>query len=221
MEVSVSQENYLKTILKLERSEGIASNQAIAQNLDSTPAAVTGMLRKLCEEGLVEYEAYQGAKLTQVGEQHALSTVRKHRLWEVFLVEKLNFRWDTVHQLAEELEHIGNEDFVNRLAAFLGNPLFDPHGDPIPDAAGNIRERVDVVFSSEAEAGTMFVVCGVSDSSDEFLRHLNRLGIELGSKYHAVERFEFDGSMEWSNNQGARILISSGVSEKILIQVHA
>ena len=220
MEVSVSQENYLKAILKLERAEGIASNQAIAQNLESTPAAVTGMLRKLCDEGLVEYEAYQGAKLTQVGEQHALSTVRKHRLWEVFLVDKLSYRWDAVHDLAEELEHIGDEIFVDRLAAFLGHPLFDPHGDPIPDALGNIRERKDVVFSSEALAGMKVSVCGVSDSSDEFLRHLNRLGIELGSIYHAVERFDFDGSMEWTNDDGERVLVSSGVAEKILIQIH-
>ena len=220
MEVSVSQENYLRAILKLERAEGIASNQAIAQNLESTPAAVTGMLRKLCDEGLVEYEAYQGAKLTQVGEQHALSTVRKHRLWEVFLVDKLSYRWDAVHDLAEELEHIGDEIFVDRLAAFLGHPLFDPHGDPIPDALGNIRERKDVVFSSEALAGMKFSVCGVSDSSDEFLRHLNRLGIELGSIYHAVERFDFDGSMEWTNDDGERVLVSSGVAEKILIQIH-
>jgi DtxR family Mn-dependent transcriptional regulator len=219
MEVSVSQENYLKAILKLEDSEGIATNQAISQSLDSTPAAVTGMLRKLLDEGWVEYEAYQGARLTRSGRMHALSTVRKHRLWEVFLVEKLKFPWESVHALAEELEHIGDVELTDRLDAFLGRPAYDPHGDAIPDAEGRIRERKHVVNAATIGIGSAFSVCGVSDSSAEFLRHLNELRVELGNVYEVTKFFDFDGSYQWSRDGMDTTMISREVAEKILIQV--
>lgn len=221
MNISISQENYLKSILKLEASEGVATNQALAQNMESTPAAVTGMLRKLMKEGLIEYEAYHGARLTESGKHHALLTIRKHRLWEVFLVEKLNFPWDSVHSLAEELEHVGDEAFVNRLDEFLNHPVFDPHGDPIPDAKGVMRERPNLVPSNVAEVGDSFVVCGVVDSSSEFLRHLNQLGVKLGKSFQVYKRYAFDGSTEWKGNQGRLVTLSSHVSEKILIQLQS
>lgn len=219
MEVSVSQENYLKAILKLEHHEGIATNQALAQSLEATPAAVTGMLRKLLDEGWVEYEAYHGARLTRSGKRHALSTVRKHRLWEVFLVEKLDFPWDSVHALAEELEHIGDENFIDRLDAFLGRPAFDPHGDPIPDAKGNMRERNGLIAAHSVRVGQAFTVCGVADSSSEFLRHLSELGVELGGRFEVHKRFEFDGSLEWLRADGMRLVLTRAVAEKILIQL--
>jgi len=219
MEVSVSQENYLKAILKLEASDGIATNQAISQTLDSTPAAVTGMLRKLLDEGWVEYEAYQGARLTQSGRKHALSTVRKHRLWEVFLVDKLKFPWESVHALAEELEHIGDVELTNRLDVFLGRPAFDPHGDPIPDAEGRIRERKHVVNAATIGVGTSFSVCGVTDSSAEFLRHLNQLDVELGNTYEVIKFFDFDGSYQWSHHRAGTTMVSREAAAKILIQV--
>ena len=219
MEVSVSQENYLKAILKLEASDGIATNQAISQTLDSTPAAVTGMLRKLLDEGWVEYEAYQGARLTQSGRKHALSTVRKHRLWEVFLVDKLKFPWESVHALAEELEHIGDVELTNRLDVFLGRPAFDPHGDPIPDVEGRIRERKHVVNAATIGVGTSFSVCGVTDSSAEFLRHLNQLDVELGNTYEVIKFFDFDGSYQWSHHGAGTTMVSLEAAAKILIQV--
>lgn len=219
MEVSVSQENYLKAILKLEASEGIATNQAISQTLDSTPAAVTGMLRKLLDEGWVEYEAYQGARLTQSGRKHALSTVRKHRLWEVFLVDKLKFPWESVHSLAEELEHIGDVELTNRLDVFLGRPAFDPHGDPIPDSEGRIRERKHVVNAATIGIGTSFSVCGVTDSSAEFLRHLNELDVELGNAYEVTKYFDFDGSYQWSKDGSGMTMVSREAASKILIQI--
>ena len=195
MEISVSQENYLKAIYKLASREGVASNQAIASVLKSTPASVTNMLRKLTEMGWIDYEAYRGATLTAAGNKRALELVRKHRLWEVFLVDKLQYDWDAVHPLAEELEHIGGEELVNRLDAFLGHPQYDPHGDPIPDSEGNIRKRQHVMAASELNVGQDFAVCGVRDSSSLFLQHLDRLGIELGKRYALTERLKFDHSM--------------------------
>lgn len=218
MELSVSQENYLKAIYKLEAREGVASNQALSTALDSTPASVTNMLRKLTDTGWVDYAAYQGATLTRDGRSRAVQLVRKHRLWEVFLVEKLHYEWDAVHTLAEELEHVGGVELVNRLDAFLGHPSYDPHGDPIPDEKGHMRSRPDVISSVEAEEGSAFVVCGVRDSSDVFLRHLDKLNIELGKRYTLSERLDFDGSMIWKDEDQARTILSQEVAANILIQ---
>ena len=218
MEISVSQENYLKAIYKLASREGVASNQAIASVLESTPASVTNMLRKLTEMGWIDYEAYRGATLTAAGNKRALELVRKHRLWEVFLVEKLQYDWDAVHPLAEELEHIGGEELVNRLDAFLGHPQYDPHGDPIPDSEGNIRKRQHVMAASELNVGQDFAVCGVRDSSSLFLQHLDRLGIELGKRYALTERLEFDNSMVWQAASGQTTTVSQEVASNVLIQ---
>ena len=218
MEISVSQENYLKAIYKLASREGVASNQAIASVLESTPASVTNMLRKLTEMGWIDYEAYRGATLTAAGNKRALELVRKHRLWEVFLVDKLQYDWDAVHPLAEELEHIGGEELVNRLDAFLGHPQYDPHGDPIPDSEGNIRKRQHVMAASELNVGEDFAVCGVRDSSSLFLQHLDRLGIELGKRYALTERLEFDHSMVWHAETGQTTTVSQEVASNVLIQ---
>ena len=218
MEISVSQENYLKAIYKLASREGVASNQAIASVLESTPASVTNMLRKLTEMGWIDYEAYRGATLTAAGNKRALELVRKHRLWEVFLVDKLQYDWDAVHPLAEELEHIGGEELVNRLDAFLGHPQYDPHGDPIPDSEGNIRKRQHVIAASELNVGEDFVVCGVRDSSSLFLQHLDKLGIELGKRYALTERLEFDRSMVWEVESGQATTVSQEVASNVLIQ---
>ena len=218
MEISVSQENYLKAIYKLASREGVASNQAIASVLKSTPASVTNMLRKLTEMGWIDYEAYRGATLTAAGNKRALELVRKHRLWEVFLVDKLQYDWDAVHPLAEELEHIGGEELVNRLDAFLGHPQYDPHGDPIPDSEGNIRKRQHVMAASELNVGQDFAVCGVRDSSSLFLQHLDRLGIELGKRYALTERLKFDHSMVWLAESGQTTTVSQEVASNVLIQ---
>jgi DtxR family Mn-dependent transcriptional regulator len=134
MEISVSQENYLKAIYKLASREGVASNQAIASVLESTPASVTNMLRKLTEMGWIDYEAYRGATLTAAGNKRALELVRKHRLWEVFLVEKLQYDWDAVHPLAEELEHIGGRNWSIAWTHFWGIPNTIPTATPFPIA---------------------------------------------------------------------------------------
>ena len=168
--------------------------------------------------GWIDYEAYRGATLTAAGSKRALELVRKHRLWEVFLVDKLQYDWDAVHPLAEELEHIGGEELVNRLDAFLGHPQYDPHGDPIPDSEGNIRKRLHVVAASELSVGEDFTVCGVRDSSSLFLQHLDKLGIELGKRFGLTERLEFDRSMVWRAESGQTTTVSQEVASNVLIQ---
>jgi DtxR family Mn-dependent transcriptional regulator len=215
---SISQENYLKAIFKLQHERGIASNQAIAEKLAATPAAVTGMLHKLTELDWIEYTAYQGAKLTAKGRQIATSTIRKHRLWEVFLVEKLQFKWDAVHQWAEELEHIGDANFTNRLDAFLGCPSTDPHGDPIPDSNGDWKGN-ERVFSADAlKRKQKFTVRGVSNSASDFLRHLDALKIQLGKHFEVMDFFPFDGSWEWKDDHGIPIRVSREVAAQLLVE---
>lgn len=219
MLLSSSQENYLKAIYKLEVGDGIATNQSLAALVEATPASVTNMLRKLTEAGWVEYQAYQGATLTPSGRNEAVTLVRKHRLWEVFLVEKLHYDWDAVHSLAEELEHIGGEELINRLDAFLEHPAYDPHGDPIPNAKGVVRIRQHAIAASEAAVGDRFVVCGVKDSSSLFLRHLDKLSICLGKSYTLIDRLEFDQSTVWTEEDSAQTSVSNEVAKNVLIQL--
>ncbi len=219
MLLSPSQENYLKAIYKLQEDDGIAINQALAAMVEATPASVTNMLRKLTDTGFVEYEAYQGATLTSAGRNQAVALVRKHRLWEVFLVDKLQYDWDAVHALAEELEHIGGDELINRLDAFLGHPGFDPHGDPIPNAKGVVRARQHAIAASEASVGGTFVVCGVKDSSSLFLQHLDKLNIALGKAYTLKECLEFDRSAVWTEQGGTCTNVSNEVAKNVLIQL--
>ena len=219
MLLSPSQENYLKAIYKLQEDDGIATNQALAAIVEATPASVTNMLRKLTDTGYAEYEAYQEATLTSAGRNQAVALVRKHRLWEVFLVDKLQYDWDAVHALAEELEHIGGDELINRLDAFLEHPAFDPHGDPIPNAKGVVRVRQHAIAASEATVGYTFVVCGVKDSSSLFLQHLDKLNIALGKAYTLKECLEFDRSAVWTEQGGALTNVSNEVAKNVLIQL--
>lgn len=217
---SVAKENYLKAIYKIQQDEGLATNQAIAEHLHSTPAAVTGMLRKLMDDGSVKYEAYQGAILTEAGEHVAVSTIRKHRLWEVFLVDKLKFGWEDVHHWAEELEHIGDVNFTNRLDHFLGSPQTDPHGDPIPDEHGHFSEAEVTILSSKAEVGQRIQIKGVIDSQTTFLKHLDELGIGLGMCFLVSKHFDFDGSFEWifEGNEEA-VMVSNPTAENLMVRI--
>lgn len=214
---STSQENYLKAIYKLQLEHGLASNQAISERLSATPAAVSSMLRKLTDLDWVKHTAYQGAILTEEGQRIAVATIRKHRLWEVFLVDKLNFKWDVVHEWAEELEHIGNEDFTNRLDAFLGCPATDPHGDPIPDASGEWSSAGRFVRADDLNIGQVFRMKGVTNSGSDFLRHLDALNIELGKRFEVVEHFPFDGSWEWKDEQELICRVSREVAAQVLV----
>lgn len=193
--MTFSEENYLKTIYHLTLGEegGVHTN-SIANRMETKASSVSDMLRKLAEKELVNYKKYQGVTLTPSGLHQAKMIVRKHRLWEVFLVDKLAFTWDEVHDVAEQLEHIQSEKLVNRLDDFLGNPTEDPHGDPIPDAQGNIV-KIEKQLLSELAPGQCGICVGVKDSSAEFLQYLSKRDIELGTLICIDSKEEFDLSM--------------------------
>lgn len=194
--MTLAEENYLKTIFFLEEeNEQGVSTSSIAAHLDTRAASVSDMLRKLSEKGLISYRKYYGATLTDTGRKHALGVIRRHRLWETFLVNKLGFGWDEVHEVAEQLEHINSERLVDAIDRFLGYPKFDPHGDFIPDAEGNWTQ-VQTRPLSDCQEGTRVTVMGVRDSSSEFLQILDRRNIRLGSSFVILERESFDGSLK-------------------------
>ncbi|MFZ0490423.1 MAG: metal-dependent transcriptional regulator [Salegentibacter sp.] len=192
---SLSEENYLKTIFHLERSysAGVSTN-AIAEELETKASSVTDMVKKLSEKKLVKYRKYQGVKLSERGKNAAVEVIRRHRLWEYFLVEKLHFNWDEVHEVAEELEHIKSEKLIEELDRFLDYPTRDPHGDPIPDQEGNFAKTTRILLS-ECKEGETAVVIGVKDSSASFLRYLDRNKIALGSKIKLLYKENFDQSV--------------------------
>jgi DtxR family transcriptional regulator, Mn-dependent transcriptional regulator len=193
--MTFSEENYLKAIYHLSTfDEAEVSTNAIAEMMDTKASSVTDMLKKLAEKELVYYKKYQGASLTEKGRLMAKMIVRKHRLWEVFLVEKLDFTWDEVHDVAEQLEHIRSEKLIDKLDDFLGHPTEDPHGDPIPDGNGKMI-KVDKLLLSEAKENQEVICVGVKDTSAEFLQYLDRQGIALGSKIKIVAIEPFDLSV--------------------------
>jgi DtxR family Mn-dependent transcriptional regulator len=193
--VTLSEENYLKAIYHLGKqgSQAVSTN-AIAEQMDTKASSVTDMVKKLAEKNFVNYVKYQGVSLTKAGRLTAASVVRKHRLWEVFLVEKLKFSWDEVHDVAEQLEHIKSEKLIDRLNEFLGSPKKDPHGDPIPDKEGKIT-KTEKILLSQVSANTSCVCVGVKNSSKEFLRYLDKINMALGSEIKVISKEPFDQSV--------------------------
>lgn len=190
-----SEENYLKVIYHLSQQTGKGvSTNAIASVMESKPSSVTDMIQKLADKGLANYVKYQGVQLTEAGTFAALMIVRKHRLWELFLVEKLDFSWDEVHDVAEQLEHIKSDKLINKLDDFLGFPTEDPHGDPIPDVQGNIAS-VEKKLLSEINVGKKVLCVGVKDSSAPFLQYLDKQQIALGAVIEVLGREDFDFSV--------------------------
>ena len=190
-----SEENYIKAVYHLgEIAEKPVSTNAIAEQMETKPSSVTDMVKRLSEKGLVDYRKYQGVQLTNDGKKMALSIIRKHRLWETFLVEKLSFNWDEVHEVAEQLEHIKSEQLIDRLDEHLGFPKHDPHGDPIPGKNGEFQEH-DKALLSELPVGAQGICVGVKDSSTAFLRYLDKLGVAIGEPLHIVGKEVFDGSL--------------------------
>jgi len=190
--MTISEENYLKVIYHLSHlsPKGVNTN-AIAAMLETKASSVTDMLKKLSEKDWINYQKYQGVSLTDKGKLNAKIIVRKHRLWEVFLVEKLGFAWDEVHEVAEELEHIKSEKLINQLDHFLNFPSFDPHGDPIPNAKGELP-NINKQLLSEIEVGKTITCVGVKDSSVDFLQYLNKQRISLGTKIKIIDIEFFD-----------------------------
>ena len=191
-----SEEDYIKAIYHLtEVSQKTIATTALASQINTKPSSVTDMSKKLAAKGLVNYKKYQGVSLTDLGLKTALSIVRKHRLWEVFLVKKLDFTWDEVHEVAEQLEHIKSEKLIDKIDELLDFPKYDPHGDPIPSKKGDFPER-DKQLLSELKIGSKGVCVGVKDTSATFLKFLDKNKIALGDKVTILEKEAFDDSLK-------------------------
>lgn len=208
-----SEENYLKAIYNLERALGKVSTNMLAEKLETKASSITDMVKKLAKKKQVIYKKYQGVKLTDKGQKQALRIIRKHRLWETFLVNKLEFSWDEVHDIAEQLEHVTSEKLVDRLDEFLGNPKVDPHGDPIPNKKGEFSASVqESLVATTLNQPVKFV--GVSDSSDEFLRFLDNKEIAIGDKITILEIEAYDNSYHIEVND-KKYTISFEVAKKL------
>jgi DtxR family transcriptional regulator, Mn-dependent transcriptional regulator len=215
--ISYTEENYLKAIYQYaEDSRKAVSTNAIAETLGTSPAAVTDMLQRLHEKGLVVYRKYQGVNISKKGESYALQVIRKHLLWEVFLVEKLKFGWEEVHEVAEQLEHIQSPLLMQRLDDFLGNPAYSPHGKPIPNTHGVRTHKASMVLTN-VEADNSGIIIAVKDSTPQFLQYLSKRGIYLGAKISVIEKISFDQSMDISVDHLPKVNISQKVSDNILI----
>ncbi len=211
------EENYLKAIFKLsEDQEGNVSTSAIAEELNINSASVTDMIKKLAAKELITYEKYQGVQLREAGRAIAIDIVRKHRLWEVFLVEKLHFNWSEVHEIAEQLEHVKSRELIDRLDQFLGHPTVDPHGDPIPDSEGRIRPNNQVVLT-ELTVNSRAVITGVKEDTKELLNYLEQKQLLLGTHLVVKAVFDFDGSMLIHSVSGESS-ISRKVAESLFVR---
>lgn len=215
--MTYSEENYLKVIyhLSLQANKGVTTN-GIANVMESKPSSVTDMVQKLADKDLVIYKKYQGVSLTEKGRFTALMIVRKHRLWEVFLVDKLDFSWDEVHDVAEQLEHIKSEKLTNKLEEFLDFPTEDPHGDPIPDRNGKIA-KVDKKLLSEIPVGKKVMCVGVKDSSSAFLQYLDKQQISLGSHIEVISKEDFDMSLTLRLND-RQMLVSNKIASNLFVK---
>ena len=213
---SFTEENYLKAIYKLLENETVVTTNAIAEKMNTKAASVTDMLKKLSDKKLINYQKYQGVSLTAKGEKVALMIIRKHRLWEMFLVEKLSFKWDEVHDVAEQLEHIDSDKLIAQIDKFLNYPKFDPHGDPIPDANGKFQLQKSVPLSS-LKLNEHCIMTGVVDHSSAFLQYLDKSGIVLGNDIKIKEVIAFDKSLHIAVNKKNTLFISNEVAKNILV----
>jgi DtxR family Mn-dependent transcriptional regulator len=219
MEVSNTEENYLKAIYaisKLNDGEGVSTNQ-LSEHLNNKAGTITDMLKRLSEKKLINYQKYKGVLLSAKGEKLAVKIVRKHRLWEVFLLEKLKFKWDEVHDIAEQLEHIQSDELIDRLDGFLGKPKFDPHGDPIPDSNGQINKNKAKPLNQFSKNGN-FILMGVSEHSKAFLQHLSAIGLKIGDGIKVEEINEFDNSYLIKINNKHTHFLSNKVASNILVE---
>jgi DtxR family Mn-dependent transcriptional regulator len=214
-----AEENYLKAIYNLSEGgkKGVSTNDVSAE-MKTKPASVSDMLRKLGEKEVIEYRKYYGLHITEEGKKLALQTIRKHRLWEVFLVEKLKFSWDEVNEVADELSHVKSKVLIQRLDEYLGFPKFDPHGDPIPDEYGDVRARPRQLLN-ELDLGSIGQIVAVKDSSPAFLRYLDKVGAYIGARIKVMDKTEFDGSVEILVDNKKSIFMSKDVAGNILVMV--
>jgi len=211
-------ENYIKTIYQLsERDGAVISTSALSEQLKTTSASVTDMLRKLAEMSLIEYKKYHGVNLTFAGKTLATEILRKHRLWETFLHEKLNIGWDGIHEIAEQLEHVNSPVMIEQLDAFLGHPKFDPHGDPIPDAQGRFTLRNQVLLHT-LNPGDQGVIVAVKIHETDFLQYLDSIGFNIQTTIQVKEKMNYDGSLKISARGGLETLIGIKTAQNIYVK---
>ena len=213
---SASEENYIKTIFHLQGEDGNVSTNELADRIKTKPASVTDMMKKLKKRKLVHYQRYMGFRLTPDGKKVALSIIRRHRLWEYFLAEKLKFKWDEVHEVAEHLEHVSNKKLVDKLDEFLDFPKFDPHGDPIPDSNGKMENSKQVSIA-EWPLNKQAVVCQVINQSSELLELLHHKKISLGTKLEVKKKFGYDDSIEIKVQKQKPVTISGQLAKNIFV----
>jgi len=215
---STSEENYIKAIFHLQKVTTTVTTNALANELKTKPASVTDMMKKLKQKKLLHYKPYQGFRLSREGNKVALGIIRRHRLWEYFLAEKLKFTWDEVHEVAEHLEHVSSKKLIDKLDEYLGFPRMDPHGDPIPDANGNIKTSRQICIT-ELAVNQPAVVCHVSDQSPEILELLQHKKISIGSKVEIKRKFDFDNTMEIKMRQQPLFTISNQLAKNIFVRI--
>ena len=215
---SQSEEDYLKALYHLEMDFDSVSTNSIADYLDMKPSSVTDMLKKLAEKKFINYQKYKGTSLTKKGKLIALSIIRKHRLWETFLVEKLGFGWDQVHIIAEQLEHIKSEELIENLDNFLGNPKYDPHGDPIPNKDGEI-EKMNQKLLVELKASQKGIITGVKKGTASLLNYLDKEKVKLGDSIKVIEILEFDGTYIVEINK-RKLTFSEKICQNLLLETN-
>ena len=215
---SQSEEDYLKALYHLEMDFDAVSTNSIADYLDMKPSSVTDMLKKLAEKKFINYQKYKGTSLTKKGKLIALSIIRKHRLWETFLVDKLGFGWDQVHIIAEQLEHIKSEELIENLDTFLGNPKYDPHGDPIPNKDGKI-EKMNQKLLVELKASQKGIITGVKKGTASLLNYLDKEKVKLGDSVRVIEILEFDGTYIVEINK-RKLTFSEKICQNLLLETN-
>ena len=214
--LTASAEDYLKAVYEIERRGTAASTNDLAQELRVAPASVSGMVRRLAEQGLLSHEPYRGARLTAAGRVAALRTIRRHRVIESYLVRALGYPWDRVHEEAERLEHAASDELVDRMAEAAGEPVVDPHGAPIPSRDGAMDERRRASLA-ELEVGGRGTVSRVRDEDGSLLRHLGELGIRPGAVVAVVERAPFEGPIRLEVD-GVERTVGRPVAAAVLIE---
>jgi len=213
------EENYLKYTFQLSElsEDGVVKTNDLAYKLNHSAASVTDMLKKLSAKKLVLYKKYYGASLSKSGLQIAVKVLRKHRLWETFLVKNLKFTWDKIHDIAEQLEHIQSDELIDRMDEYLGYPKFDPHGDPIPDKHGNIS-LPNVICLADAKLKKQYLLANVNDDSAAFLKYLNKIQLQLNDKIKIVEKEEFDDTIQIIINEKKQLIISRDAALNMFVK---
>ena len=218
MELSYTIENYLKAIYKLSESNAtpVTTNQ-IASAQNTKPSTANDMIKKLADKKYISYKKYKGVVMTAKGNKQALIIIRRHRLWEVFLVKTLGFKWDEVHHIAEQMEHVCSDELINRLDKFLAFPKYDPHGDPIPDSTGKM-EKPQLIQLSQLKKGDTGIVSGVLDHADKFLQHLEKAELNIGTKIKVSDKSEYDNSFVVALPKAKSVHVSNVVAINLLIR---